>query len=79
MTNDEVTKLLEKTAADLGEHFDAVQIMVSWPADTGGTACQMRGTGNWYARQGMAQEFIGRDRAAEQAHEIARKLKEDQS
>lgn len=75
MTPDDIDKLVSDTAAKLGEHFEAVQIMVTWPADEGGTKSLMRGTGNWYARQGMAQEFIGRDRAQEQAHEIARQLK----
>jgi hypothetical protein len=75
MTTPELEKLIEETAAKLGEHFDAVQILVTFPADGGGTAMVSRGTGNWYARQGMAQEFIGRDRAREQAFEIAERLK----
>lgn len=76
MSPADLDKLVSETAAKLGEHFEAVQIMVTWPDEGGnGTKSLMRGTGNWYARQGMAQEFIGRDRAQEQAHEIARKLK----
>ena len=61
MTKEQAMELVEATAAKLGEHFDAVQIMVSWlswPADGGGTNLINRGCGNWYARQGMAHELI---------------------
>jgi hypothetical protein len=46
----------------LGEHFDHVQIMVSWNEQA---SCYriFEGSGNWYARQGMAHEFIKKDDA----------------
>lgn len=76
MTNKEAEKILEEAASKLGEHFDSVQIMISWN-DNGYTMCCKRGVGNWYARQGMAHEFINEDVAKENALHIANELKED--
>lgn len=73
MTNAEAEELIQRTAAQLGEHFDAVQIMVSWNQDCT-TAAAYRGVGNWYARQGMAHEFINTDQAQIQGREVARAL-----
>jgi hypothetical protein len=70
MTGAEAEKILEDTVARLAEHFDAVQIMASWQTPQNCTACGKRGSGNWYARQGMAQEFIDEDQARTQAKEI---------
>lgn len=70
MNGEQVNKLLDDYAAKLGEHFGAVQIMVTW--DEGGvTHAAKRGCGNWYARQGMAHEFINCDMAVENAHQLA--------
>lgn len=78
MTFKEAENLLEITAAQLGEHFSAVQILVSWPAGEGqGTACAKRGVGDWYARQGMAHDFIQSYQARESAAEIALAIKPD--
>lgn len=74
MTHKEAKELIDRTAAALGEHFDAVQILASFPTDGGGTRCLKRGTGNWYARQGMAHEFINEDQADDLSTQIARKL-----
>jgi len=71
MTGEDAHKLLELYAAQLGEQFDAVQIMVSWNEDSL-TKCANRGAGNWYARTGMAREFLGRDQAQEIANEISK-------
>ena len=73
MKGDEAGKILELAAARLGEHFDAVQILASWNED-GTTKCSKRGVGNWYARQGMAHEFINDDIAQSQAAQIAEQL-----
>jgi hypothetical protein len=66
----EALEIVDTAVARLGEHFDAVQIMVSCPNGDGGTLCLKRGSGNWYARQGMAQEFIGSAQAKEIADAI---------
>ena len=53
----------------LMEHFEAVQILVS-VTDPGGTASVFLGAGNWYARQGMARDFMQQDQARTAAKEI---------
>jgi hypothetical protein len=66
-------KLIEDFAAKLGEHFDHVQILATWPDENGeGSRSLYRGTGNWFARQGMAHDFIAMDQAETQAREIGR-------
>ena len=73
MTGPEAQKLLQETARQLGEHFDSVQIMGAW--DEGGFSyCSKAGVGSWYARQGMAHEFINADIAHEQAYQISQRL-----
>ena len=69
---------LKDALALLGEHFEAVQILTSYPIDECGTASMYRGLGNWYARTGMAQEFLNQDQAQEQAKQIADRLGEDE-
>lgn len=64
MTAKAAQQRIEATAAALSEHFDSVQIFVSFPLH-GATQAIQAGRGDWYARQGMAHEFIQRDRAAE--------------
>ncbi len=75
MKSEDAKQMIEAIASQLSEHFDAVQILVSFPCDGGdggGTATQglAAGRGNWYARQGMAHEFIERDKAFELARQI---------
>jgi hypothetical protein len=67
MDPDDLKGLVDAAAEKLGEQFDAVQILASGPRDGGGTRCFKSGSGNWYARQGMAHEFIEEDRANEHA------------
>lgn len=57
----------------LREHFDCVQILVSHVTDRG-TEDIFDGNGNWYARQGMAREFLNRDQAVTDAHELSKTL-----
>lgn len=76
MTTEEIAVIVEQAASKLGEHFDAVQILASFH-DSGGTSCIKRGGGNWYARQGMAHEFINMDIAKDAAVEIAKVLQDD--
>jgi hypothetical protein len=69
LTDDEKMALIGKHVSALAEHFANVQIMVSWNED-GNTRCARQGAGDWYARQGMAHEFISMDRARDQADQI---------
>ena len=63
----------------LGEHFDHVQVLVSWN-EQGTTQRLFEGGGNWYARQGMAHEFIKCDDAQTNAFELNKILpKPDES
>ena len=75
MTNGEAEKFLEEAAAKIGEQFETVQILVSWTHE-GRTSSIKRGVGNWYARQGMAHEFINEDIARDNAREIGEVLKD---
>lgn len=63
MKPEEAQKMLDGVLAQLSEHFDAVQILATWPAPNGATAGLSRGVGNWYARQGIARQFIEQDAA----------------
>ncbi len=65
--------IVDAAVAALGEHFDSVQILVSTVEGTK-TRCIKRGSGNWYARQGMAHEFVNEDVAVENARQIADRL-----
>lgn len=69
----DLEEMVRKHAAMLGEHFDAVQILCSRQLPgSEGTAMVALGSGNWYARQGMAQKFIKRDTADEFADVLNR-------
>lgn len=67
--------ILRKAVENLGEHFDSVQIMATWSEDSI-THLSNNGCGNWYARQGMAHEFINSDIAQDQARQIAKSLQD---
>ena len=69
MTADEIYELCDEAAAKLGEHVDAVQIMVTW-VEGGVTLRAKAGVGNVYARLGMAHEFINEDRAQDTADRL---------
>lgn len=62
---------LQQMVTQLSERFDVVQIFVSRQDGTGTTARAI-GRGNWYARKGMAQEFVDKDFAQEIAVAIKR-------
>ena len=55
----------------LMEHFDSVQILVSVSSSIGTQNVYM-GAGNWFARQGMAHDFIAQDKAHTEANEMAK-------
>lgn len=73
MSREEEQKLVEIAASNLGEQFDSVQILVSI-VEGGKTRKIQKGVGNWYARQGMAHEFINMDIAEDAAILIAERL-----
>ena len=78
MTHDEAIAIVDPIALRLTEHFDSVQILASWVDDQKQTHCVKWGDGNWYARQGMAHEFITEDKAREQARELSKALDGDE-
>jgi hypothetical protein len=57
--SDQEFEMVKKLAFALGEHFDAVQIMVSrHEPDKGGTHFINYGVGNWFSRYGQAKEWL---------------------
>ncbi len=74
MTLEEAEKLASAAVVQLSENFDCVQVMVSSLTEQNKTLCVKRGSGNWYARQGMAHEFITDDVSESQANAIAPKI-----
>ena len=60
MTDEQFAEELKRVAARLSEHCDAIQISAC-RNDAGNTSCFHTGEGNWYARIGMAKEFIELD------------------
>lgn len=78
MSDKELIKKVEEAASRLGEEFEVVLVMVSWPEEGGdGSKSIFRGVGNWYARKGMAHEFIDLDKAQKQADEIGSVMEAD--
>ena len=73
MTPEQMQAKVEIHLNALMEFFDCVQILVSTYTPKG-TDFVRKGAGNWFARQGMAQDFINTARAETEAAEIARVL-----
>lgn len=63
MSNEERVKRLDCIIAQLDEFAGCFELLASWTLPTGGTFNYFSGRGNWYARQGMAREFLERDSA----------------
>lgn len=79
MTNkeaDELTIMLNDVSCRLGEHFDSFQIMAT-TTENEGTRSWFRGSGNWFARQGLAHEFIGREQAELTGQGVAIQLRKE--
>ena len=74
----EMEKLLETSISVLMEHFEAVQILVSrsTPEETQSI---FSGRGNWFARQGMAREFITENESRTMANELSETINSDNS
>lgn len=65
-------KALDDAVNSLREHFPHVQILATWEDDdTHNTYDMFRGKGNWYARMGMAREFLVRDKSHTAAKEMS--------
>jgi len=74
MTDEQRIEILEKHVSALSEIYDAVQVVGTFLDAEGKTVGQKRGSGNWYARRAICQEFIEQAQAGDLANEIARKL-----
>jgi phenylpyruvate tautomerase PptA (4-oxalocrotonate tautomerase family) len=73
-TRQQIIERLTRAAVEqLGEHGDAVQVLVTWNEDAL-TKVYARGGGNWYARLAMAREFCERSQAQTAAQEVAEAL-----
>lgn len=65
---DRLYEQLCKTSNGLAEHFESVQILVSYVDSKNNTVSMYAGSGNWHARQHMAQDFIQKSDARTKAH-----------
>lgn len=74
MTDKEKIKVLEKHVSALSEIYDCVQVLATGLREDNTTFSHKRGSGNWYARKGLAHEFIEENIAEDAATQIARKL-----
>lgn len=74
MTDEELMARMDVLLAELGEHFDSLQIIGSFVGDDGHTQRVTRGIGNWYARVGAAREFIEMDQAQTTAFELSKMM-----
>lgn len=74
MTDAERIIIIERHAAELSEVYDSVQIFGSWVAPDGRTRSHKRGSVDFYARQGLAHEFIQENIAEDNARMIAQRL-----
>ncbi len=70
MRDKEANELLASISAKLSEHFDHVQVMVTWNEERE-TRWGFWGAGNWYARQGLAAYFMEQDKAQEVASQLS--------
>lgn len=68
MTKAEAQEIVAQQSSHLMEYFEHIQIMVTWE-ENGETRAYYYGKGNWYARMGLAHEFIEKDKAQIHHHE----------
>lgn len=76
MSPEEQLKMLDRHLAELGEHFDAVEILAT-DTDGEGTSTLIRGIGNYWARIGLAHEFINRQERDDSAVKIAEEIRKE--
>lgn len=59
MTREQQTAIVDKALAQLGEHFDSVQIFATVKADDGdGTVRISKGCGDYFARYGLVNYWL---------------------
>lgn len=77
---EELETRLARCLNELSEYSDSVQILLTYQDEDGMTASVFKGRGNYFARLGMAQEFLSRDKAEVSAAQIVKQLndKEDE-
>jgi len=73
MTSDKAMELLKKHASELGEHFDAVEILATW-REGEATLANHFGQGNHYARMGLAREMLDDEDARRIGQRVASAL-----
>jgi hypothetical protein len=78
MTDEEGQKILDSAITQLSEHFDAIQIVACYMSPDGNTIGFKSGSGNWFARVGMCQEFVETDQAITIANAINSKEEEEE-
>lgn len=74
LTSEEFDTICNEFMEKLGEHADSIQILASFYEADEGTYCRKIGIGNFYARQGMAREFLQQDQAQIAAKKIGEVL-----
>lgn len=76
MTNHQREAMLQAHVAALSEHFDAVQIVASFPTGPGNqlSGFATRGSGNWFARVKMCEEFAATYYRREMADTVAERM-----
>lgn len=77
MNDEEKNAILTKCLDILSEHFEAVQIMAC-DNEAGESKAFYRGAGIWYARMGMAHEFIENDRSQITARDLSEAMKPEE-
>lgn len=70
--------IVNKCISIMSEHFDAVQVHACFLTPENQTQRLSLGSGNWYARKGMAQEFLEMDQAQTVASEIEKARPKDE-
>lgn len=74
-TEEQRQRTIDECIARLMEFGEAVQILLTWrEPSTGNTFNIYDGRGNWYARTGMAHDFLQQDKARTNAHEMPKPL-----
>lgn len=76
MTDHDANQAVYKAVNMLSKHFQCVQVLCSNPSPDAHylTSSTFDGSGNWFARLGMCQEFLARNERDRLAREIAANL-----